>query len=174
MPPFFIYHLIKIVFVFTLVFCGVLFLLKYYFSGKKEPLNPSAGNAQKIILPLRLQAYERIVLFLERINPSVLVMRLNRPELSATELQSLLLKTIRDEFEYNLSQQLYISLSSWEMIRNAKEETIRLINTTAGKMNEHAASADLVRAILEASLEKEKLPVSVALEEVKKEIQRLF
>jgi hypothetical protein len=132
------------------------------------------GEEQKIILPLRLQAYERIILFLERISPNNMIMRLNKPEMSSFQLQSALIKTIREEFEYNLSQQLYISLKGWELVKNAKEETIKLINVASGKIPETASAGELVKIIFDLALEKNRLPVDVAIDEIKKEIQKIF
>jgi len=126
------------------------------------------------ILPLRLQAYERFVLFLERIHPSNLVPRLNSPDLSASQLQSLIVRTIREEYEYNLSQQLYVSGNSWELVKNAKEETIAMINKAMSAVPEEAGSADLVKMIFDLAVTRGKLPVDTALEEIKRELQRLF
>jgi len=172
MRPYIFFRLIEIVLIGVMVFTGAWVLLRYYFSQTKKLSSPvSQDDRQKIILPLQLQAYERIVLFLERIFPTTLILRLNKPDLSSAQLQALLVKTIRDEFEYNLSQQIYISPTSWELVKNAKEETIRLINKGAGKVTEDAPSSELARIILEFSLEKEKLPITIAIEELKKEVR---
>jgi len=167
--------LLKMLFTVALVFGAVMILLRYYFSKIKKPTGiPVSDDGQKIILPLRLQAYERIVLFLERIMLPGLVMRLNSPELTSDQLQSMLVKTIREEFEYNLSQQLYISSKAWELVKNAKEQTIHMINLAAGKVSENTSSAELVRQILALTVKEEKSPVSLALEEVKQEVQKSF
>ncbi len=173
-PPM-IMHFIGGILRFVLLFGGAFFLLWYYLKQTRKAIPPSVNSEdQKIILPLRLQAYERFVLFLERIHPSNLVMRLNSPELTALQLQSLLARTIREEFEYNLSQQLYVSQHSWEVIRNAKEETISMINQASAKMIETAHASDLVKEIFELSVSRGKLPIDLALEEIKTELQRLF
>lgn len=174
MPHFFFLNLIRIIVILALIFTGVFLLLRYYLQQTRKQIPPaSTDESRKIILPLQLQACERIVLFLERIIPSALILRLNKPDMSSGQLQSLLVKTIRDEFEYNLSQQIYISSSSWELVKSAKEETIRLINQAAGKVPENAPSSELARNILEISLEKEKLPINTAIEELKKEVRNL-
>ena len=170
-----IYDLIKTAFTVGLLLISCLILLRVYLNRPKQATgNQGIVEEQKIILPLRLQAYERIVLYLERITPNNLIMRLNKPEMNAIQFQSLLIKTIREEFEYNLSQQLYISSKAWELVKNAKEETITLINQASSKVPEAGSSADLVRVLFEQFLEKEKLPVDTALDEVKQEIQRCF
>jgi hypothetical protein len=170
-----LYSLLKILFTIGLLFLSALLLLRYYFSHKSKPFQVSPqGEEQRIILPLRLQACERIVLFLDRISLNNLIMRVNRPEMTALQLQAALVSAIREEFEYNLSQQLYVSSKSWGMVRNAKEESIRMINTASMKVPESAPSSDMVRMLLELLLAEEKSAVDVALEEVKREIQKSF
>jgi len=170
-----LFHLMGGFLRFLFVFGGAFFLLWYYLKQTRKPA-PGAGNSQDhvTILPLRLQAYERFVLFLERIHPSNMVLRLNGPDLSALQLQSLLTRTIREEFEYNLSQQLYVSQHAWELIRNAKEETISMINQASARTVESAPSSELVKEIFEMSVARGKLPVDTAIEEIKKELQKLF
>jgi hypothetical protein len=170
-----IMHLIGEFLRFTLLFGGIFFLLWYYLKQTRKPV-PVIGNIQDhaTILPLRLQAYERFVLFLERIHPSNLVMRLNSADLTASQLQSLLVRTIREEFEYNLSQQLYISDNSWTLIKNAKEETIALINQASSGLPVDASSAVLVQKVFDLTISRGKMPVETSLDEIKKELQRLF
>jgi hypothetical protein len=171
----FIFHLVGGILRISFIFGCAFFLLWYYLKQTRKIIPVATNNEdQKVILPLRLQAFERFVLFLERIRPSNLVMRLNSPDLTAVQLQSLLTRTIREEFEYNLSQQLYVSQHSWELIKNAKEETIAMINQASAKVGEQAHSSDLVKEIFEMSISRGKLPVDLALEEIKKELQRLF
>jgi hypothetical protein len=175
MAPFFLFRLLFVLFTAGLILIAVLITIRYWFSFREKPVADSfKGEEQKILLPLRLQAFERIILFLERISPENLIMRITRPEMSAIQLQSELVKVIREEFEYNLSQQIYISATGWELVKNAKEETIRLINVASGKVAENASSGDLVRAILNHSMEIENLPVNAAIDDVKKEVQQLF
>ncbi|MBR2888122.1 MAG: hypothetical protein IKB95_07830, partial [Bacteroidales bacterium] len=86
---------------------------------QKQRLDLAMGN-QKIITPLRLAAFERIILFLERIHPSNLLIRVQDPGMSAKDFQRALLTTIRAEYEHNMSQQIYISDESWEAVKTAK------------------------------------------------------
>jgi len=175
MAEFILFRLLGIILVIALLLGATLIVIRYYFSLKKYPQGSSVEvETQKIIFPLRLQAYERIILFLERISPNNLIMRMNLSEMNVLQLQSALIRTIKEEFEYNLSQQLYISFTAWELVKNAKEETIKLIHISAARLDERAPSAELVRVILDLMLKEESLPVNKALEEVKKEVQRLF
>lgn len=133
-------------------------------------LQHTASEEQKILLPLRLQACERFILYLERITPNNLLVRLHQPAQSASDFQASLIRAVREEFEYNLSQQLYVTQGTWELIRNAKEETISLINRAAASLTKGAQPADLSKTILDLSMELEKLPATKAIEAVKKEV----
>ena len=85
----------------------------------------------KVVTPIRLQAYERMALYLERISPNSLILRTFRPGMDIKALQTAMTKSIRDEWEHNLSQQVYLTTESWNRIREAKEEMINLINGSA-------------------------------------------
>lgn len=168
-------RLLIIFFRIALLLGAGLLLIWFWFRMRPKPVVQESRNEdQKIILPLRLQAYERIVLLLERISPQNLILRIKKPEMNAIQLQSELIKAIREEFDYNLSQQLYVSPGVWELVKSSKEEMISMINIASGKVSENAGSNELARLIIQASMEKEKLPVTLALEEVKKELQKIF
>ncbi len=126
------------------------------------------------ILPVRMQAYERIVLFLERISPESLLMRVNRQGLTSKQLHTELLTVIRAEFEHNLTQQIYINKDSWEVIKNARSNLINIINTAAKSIEPEAPSIQLSQAILEEIIDKEHSPTDVAIDFLKKEINELF
>ena len=104
---------------------------------------------KSVIAPVRLQAYERMALFLERIEPNQLILRLNDGNTLNADLRVLLISSIRAEFEHNLSQQIYLSSDVWNQICNAKEETIRIINISSGKIAQDAPGIELVTSILE-------------------------
>jgi hypothetical protein len=170
-----IFSLLKIIITIGLLLVSALVILRYYFSYKKLPVPISVQNEeQKIILPLRLQACERIVLFLDRIAVNNLIMRINKPGMNTLQLQAAMVGAIRDEFEYNMSQQLYLSSKAWGLVRNAKEETISLINKASTKVPENGPSSEMVRILLELVLAEEKSAVDIALEAVKYEIQKEF
>ena len=82
----------------------------------------------KTVTPVRLQAYERVVLFLERITPESLIMRTARPDMTAQQMQSALVTSVRSEYEHNLSQQIYMTGEAWEMVKNAPFAGVPLIN----------------------------------------------
>lgn len=126
------------------------------------------------ILPNRLQAYERMCLFLERISPPNMLLRLNNPGYSARDFHKLLLDDIRNEYNHNASQQIYMSEEVWHMIRNAKEDLTILINEASSGLGQEATSLDLSRRIFELTLDKKVEPIGHALTELKKEIQQVF
>src|SRR5437870_3397430 len=132
-------------FVPALLVLGAVFLVvkKFLDNEYKLRLLEAKRAVQKETVPLRLQAYERMCIFLERISPNSILVRTNKAGMSARELQSDLLVTIRTEFEHNLAQQIYISSKAWEVTKNAKEDMIRIVNSAAASLNENATSIDL-------------------------------
>lgn len=130
-------------------------------------------EALRTITPIRLQAYERMVLFLERMSPNSLVLRSYKPGMDIQTLQVAMTKTIRDEWEHNLSQQVYLSSESWVRIRSAKDEMINLINASAANLPADADPSTLAASIF-TNIVKTKSPSDEALEYVKKEIKERF
>ncbi|WP_107039233.1 DUF7935 family protein [Brumimicrobium mesophilum] len=129
---------------------------------------------QKFFLEPRMEAYQRVVLLLERINPQSLIMRLHEPNNSAIMLQSALLSNIRSEFDHNVAQQIFVSTSVWEMVKKSKEETIKIINVAAQALGENATSIELSNKIFEIIGELDELPTEITIKLVKEELQRLF
>jgi hypothetical protein len=126
------------------------------------------------VLPNRLQAYERMTLFLERMSPQNLLVRLNVTSMPAREFHQMLLNEIRNEYNHNVSQQIYMSEAVWELIKSAKEDLIVTINDAASQLNPEATSLDLSKKIFEQAIGKEVDPLAHALSEMKKEIQQTF
>jgi len=132
------------------------------------------GRSIDTILPNRLQAFERMTLFLERMSPQNLLVRLNTESMPAREFHQLLLSEIRNEYNHNVSQQIYISEEVWEMIKNAKEDLVVMINDAASEMTIDSTSLDLAKKIFERAVNKSIDPLAHALSEMKREIQRTF
>jgi hypothetical protein len=128
------------------------------------------ANSKKITTPIRLQAYERIVLYLERISPESLLVRVNQPDMPSQKFQALLLTTIRNEWEHNLSQQLYMSAQAWGLVKNAKDNVVKLINTSADKVDPKAPALFLSKQILDSLVDLEYHPTSRAMDFIKKEV----
>src|SRR5690554_6943446 len=128
----------------------------------------------KFFLEPREDAYQRIVLLLERIKPHSLIMRLHNTNGSAIALQTEIQSNIRDEFDHNVAQQIVISNSSWEMVKKSKEEAINIIAVAAQQMDEKSTATDLSSKIFEIVGELDELPTEIAIKVVKEEFQRLF
>lgn len=128
----------------------------------------------EIVVPIRLQAYERMCLFLERITPNNLLVRLNDTAFSAMEFQQVLLSEIRQEYNHNLSQQVYMSDEAWGAIKSAMEEVAMLINTSAAALKTEATSIDLARAVFDTIINQNLNPTAQALSFIKAEIRQIF
>jgi len=115
---------------------------------KKNEKKESAG-AGFDSMPLRLQAYERLVLLTERIALPNLIARLSQPGIAAAEMKLILVEHIKQEFEYNSTQQLYVSQIAWDALRNLKEQNIMIIHQVAATLPPTASGADLNKKILE-------------------------
>ncbi len=99
--------------------------------------------------PMKLQAYERLILLADRIALPNLISRSNQPGLSVREMQNLLIQTIRQEFDHNITQQIYVSPEAWDAIRNLKEQNMLIINQVASFLPESATGQDLNKNLLE-------------------------
>jgi len=158
-----------------ILFLTVYIMMHYHFKSEDRKRRIEITMAsQKTILPIRLQAYERLALFLERISPESMIMRLTLADMTAKQLQTELLATIRAEFEHNLSQQVYISQQAWEKVKNARSNTISLINTAAEQIEPKASAVTLSKKILDMMMEHKSPLTAQALEQIKKEVQELF
>ena len=128
-------------------------------------------DSQKDLLPVRLQAYERMALFLERISVNSLVVRIAPQSDNKTDYENLLTKNVEDEFDHNLSQQIYMTDECWNIIKAAKSATIQIIRSAA--MSESDSADKLREDILTQMIEKQS-PSAAALAFVKKEIGDLW
>lgn len=162
-----------------------LFASVYYFTNKwvevqteKHKLSvinqpePQHGLSEikRHFFPLQVDAYQRLVLLLERIAPNNIVMRMNNPALPAGAFQQQLLETIRNEFEHNLAQQIFVSQEVWAHVRNSKEEVLKIINMAATKIGPDAMATDLSRSILEITSQIEVQPTDRAVALLKAEL----
>lgn len=159
----------------VVVFIGVYFIMQNFLESeqKKTEIKYRSDN-MKLITPSRLQAYERMVLYLERINLSNMVMRTYSRGMSAKDLQNKMLQNIRNEFDHNMAQQLYIPSRTWRLIKSAREETVKVVNSCAEQLNDDSTGLDLSQFILELVGQVESSPTEVAIEALKKELNIAF
>jgi len=112
-----------------------------------------ADNATK---QLQLQAYERMILLTDRIALPNVINRVNQPGVGLKDMQLLLTQQIKQEFEYNVTQQIYVSADAWEAVRNLKDQNILIINQVASFLPSDASGQDLNRAVLEMLMQNPK------------------
>ena len=129
---------------------------------------------QTFFLPNRVDAYQRAILLMERIHPNSLIMRLMNPGLPSAAFQVKLLEAIREEYEHNIAQQMYISPAGWDLVKKSKEETVKIINLAGKQMDASSNAMDLSGKIFEIVAEVGTLPTEIAVNVLKQEVQELF
>lgn len=124
------------------------------FFKKKEEKEVEVTPVKKYdSVPLQLQAYERLVLLTERISLPNLISRISQPNASAKEMQALLTENIKQEFEYNASQQIYVNTVAWEAVRNLRDQNMLIINQVANVLPPDATGSDLNKQLLEVIMQ---------------------
>lgn len=153
-------------------------LIKPELSKYLKIINSSAAETgkkeQAQLFHLRLQAYERMIVFIDRLNPANLFVRLYQPGISAKDLQAVILNEIRAEYQHNTAQQLYVETVSWNVLCKLKEDTIVMINNAVSGLPADATGTDLSRKVLEHMSGIEESPYDLTLEFLKKDIHQLF
>ena len=156
-----------------LVFGGVYMLMNRFFKQESER---RAWEWRKqnndIVLPIRLRAYERIVLFLSRIDPKSLLLRFDFAGMTVLQLQQMLLQAVRDEYDHNVSQQIYISKEAWALVVNAREGLTQLVNTCASQLNAQADAMELANFLLAAYVSNEQSSIDLAINYIKNEMKQ--
>lgn len=149
------------------------FLFEMYFRDQQNTRKwLLQKKIKKEILPIRLQAYERITLLMERINPSHLLVRISPISDDKNEYANYLVAQIEQEFEHNLSQQIYISSECWSIIIAAKNATNQLIRLSA--KNETVNNADELRSSILSDLMGKQSATNAALSFIKEEVSQLW
>ncbi len=134
-----------------------------YYEAKKE--------SAKTLNPVRLTAYERIALLLERMKPESLLIRVQTPGMNVYNLHVALLATLREEFEHNVTQQIYVSTEVWLLTKNAKESLVQLINSSAQDMPDELPALELSKVIIDRYAAVENTPIDMALAALKEEVK---
>jgi hypothetical protein len=146
------------------------FYLLYAKQDTKKNIDPAYNTR-----PLQLQAYERLVILTERIALPNLVSRANQPGLTAKEMQLLMLESIKQEFEYNSSQQIYVSPVAWQAVNNLKEQNMLIINQVAQTLPADSRGYDLGKRIMEVIISQDKKALhNIVLEAMNYEARKLM
>ncbi|HEY0059635.1 MAG TPA: hypothetical protein VGB56_10885 [Flavisolibacter sp.] len=146
--------------------------LALFFAKQKEAPAPTVDPAT---LPLQLQAYERLVLLSDRISIPNLVSRTNDPQMTAREMQRVLVDNIKQEIEYNTSQQIYVSPIAWNAVQNLKDQNLLIINQISNVLPPDAKASDLNKQLLEVIMaQKEKALHTIVLEALNVEAKKVM
>jgi hypothetical protein len=165
--------LLKILIPASLVLYGMYITAQSFINSQKDKAIFENKTANRnAALPMRLQAYERVCLLLERISPNNMLLRLNGKSVNVADFQQVLLNEIREEFNHNLSQQVYMSDQAWAHVRNAFEQTIALVNEAALGLDQNASGIELSKNILKTTVLKNQLAIENALIFIKNEIRQ--
>jgi hypothetical protein len=142
----------------SLIFSAVALLISFltFFIWNTKRQKNLKNESTFSTRPLQLQAYERLVVLTERISLPNLVSRTNQPGFSAREMQLLLLESIKQECEYNSSQQIYVSPVAWQALINLKEQNMLIINQVAQTLPADAKGIDLSKKIMEIIIAQDK------------------
>jgi len=164
-----VFEILKFTIPGLIVFAAVYFIQRQQFQ-KEYQLKQLEGQGKysKDAIPLKLQAYERLLLFCDRISIPNLLLRLKTREMSANDLKSAMVISVQKEYEHNLAQQLYTSNKLWEIITLAKNDVIAIISDTA-RENSNGHINDLAQALLSKVNQSNKNPLSVAIKAIKEE-----
>jgi len=164
---------------FTLAGLGVVWLAFYLI----RPYLDRSENMQLVelkkaisgqTLPLRLQAYERMVLFVDRVNPANMLIRLNSTAFTAAELHTLVVNEIRDEYQHNVTQQIYVSARAWAVVKRVKDDTLSIANNTIKGIGDEASGLEFSKVILAHLAQLEDNPYDIALNIIKQDMEGFF
>ncbi len=164
-------EIIKITVPALIVFLTVYVSMKYHYKKVYSiELLKSRNENLNTTLPLKLQAYERLALFCERISPQNMIFRLKNDSINVQDLTNLMILTIKQEYDHNLTQQIYVSDSLWQIVNLGKNQLIELISSV-GKAKH--GSVDEFTTILLTALD-EKDPIETTLKAIRKEVELFF
>src|SRR4051812_9209495 len=132
-------------------------------------------EAQSVTIPLRLQAYERLTLFIERINNRAIVARVYEPGMTVADLRYALVATISGEWEHNLAQQIYVTRQVWETVKGVKEQETALIHQLASQLKQDAPAKELQVRLADYIMTADgDLPTDIALQVISEEAKRVL
>lgn len=135
---------------------------------------PQGTDLKRHFFPLQVDAYQRMVLFLERIAPNNMIIRLSNPGLPARAFQQKLLENIRQEYDHNLAQQIFISKTAWANVQASKEEIVKIINMASINLGDTALANDLAKNIFEITAQLKAQPTDQAIDFLKSELNQIL
>ncbi len=158
-----------------IVFATAYFLLKKFLEEQRQvAIIQAKANSRSEMIPTRLQAYERLILFLERIEPNQMIPRVHRPAMSAAVFKRELQRTIREEFEHNLTQQIYVSSDAWKKLIESRNGVNQLIELAGNNVGDNATGIQLSSVLFEILSKAGVSPTAAAIETLKAEARQLL
>lgn len=145
--------------------------IQNYFRFKAAERNK---ESKATLLPLRLQAHERIVIFVDRINPTNLLVRLHQKGIEIGALQTILINEINAEYQHNVTQQLFVSAITWNVVKKLKDDTVAMVNTVVKNLPVDAPGIELSKRVLQHMSEIEENPYELTINLIRADIQQLF
>lgn len=137
-----------LVIIIVLLIAGFIVYVSYQ-QNKKDKEEQENQNPDHSIRALRFQAYERLTVLVDRIALPNLISRVNQNGIGARDMQLLLTRSIKEEFDYNISQQIYVSADAWDAVKNLKEQNMLVVNQLASALPPNATGLDLNKLLLE-------------------------
>ena len=165
-------EIIKITIPSLIVFLTVYILMKYHYKkvATLESMKLRSENANST-MPLRLQAYERLALFCERISPQNMLLRFKKESTNGKDLERIMILAIKQEYDHNLTQQIYVSESLWSIINMCKNQVMEIISRAGSA--EGSSNPNVFAEIILDTLE-EKNPIDTTLRAIRKEVEIYF
>lgn len=158
-----------------IVFLTVYFIIKQYFDNQyRLQLAELQRKNKEMTMPLRLGAYERMSVFLERLNLHKLVLRLRTESMTARDLNVAILVAVEHEWDHNVSQQVFVSSELWQILNMAKNEAMSLSNRVAGNQPEGASGMDFSLALFEHLDKEPQIALMNSQNAIRREVQVLF
>ncbi len=145
--------------------------IRRYLKSRKDTAVPEDKSN---LLALRLQAHERMIIFVDRINPSNLLLRLHQQGIEVGALQLMAVNEIKTEFQHNITQQLYLEAATWKVIRNLKDDTIAMVNNAVKNLATDASGMELSKKVLNHMSSIEENPYELTIALIKQDIHKMF
>ncbi len=159
---------------------SVVVLVAYYmvkdhlitYLNLRKSVQPVADDNS--VMQLRLQAHERMIVFVDRINPSNLLLRLYQKGIEVGALQAMSVNEIKTEFQHNITQQLYLEGATWNVIRKLKDDTIAMVNNAVRNLPADASGMELSKTVLHHMSEIEENPYELTMGLIKQDVHKMF
>lgn len=158
----------------------IVFFTSYILVGKflqertNREIREFKASSEDLVNPLKLQAYERLMMLLERLSPQQLITNNSIQGLSVMEAKHLFNEAINAEYNHNVSQQIYVSTQLWSLIKVVKEEVIDLFNSSAEGLSKDSSGVDLCKVVVNRLIENQTQPTQKAIDFLKAEVKLYF